>query len=34
VLTPTMKIKRHLLEQKYAQVGDRWPSSQVVVWEE
>ncbi|MGU5769444.1 AMP-binding protein [Aeromonas allosaccharophila] len=34
VLTPTMKIKRHLLEQKYAHVGDRWPSSQVVVWEE
>ncbi|WP_421334588.1 AMP-binding protein [Aeromonas veronii] len=34
VLTPTMKIKRHLLEQKYTQVGDRWPSSQVVVWEE
>lgn len=34
VLTPTMKIKRHLLEQKYAQVGDRWPSSLVVVWEE
>ena len=34
VLTPTMKIKRHLLEQRYAQVGDRWPSSQVVVWEE
>ncbi|WP_279504489.1 AMP-binding protein [Aeromonas veronii] len=34
VLTPTMKIKRHLLEQKYAQVGDSWPSSQVVVWEE
>ena len=34
VLTPTMKTKRHLLEQKYAQVGDRWPSSQVVVWEE
>ncbi|HHQ4524430.1 TPA: AMP-binding protein [Aeromonas veronii] len=34
VLTPTMKIKRHLLEQKYAQVGDHWPSSQVVVWEE
>ncbi|QNF18560.1 AMP-binding protein [Aeromonas jandaei] len=34
VLTPTMKIKRHLLEQKYAHVGDRWPSSQVVLWEE
>ncbi len=34
VLTPTMKIKRHLLEQKYAHVGDCWPSSQVVVWEE
>ena len=34
VLTPTMKSKRHLLEQKYAHVGERWPSSQVVVWEE
>ncbi|WP_279487002.1 AMP-binding protein [Aeromonas veronii] len=34
VLTPTMKIKRHLLEQKYAHLGERWPSSQVVVWEE
>jgi len=34
VLTPTMKIKRHLLEQKYAHVGDRWPSSHAVVWEE
>ncbi|MBM0490749.1 AMP-binding protein [Aeromonas jandaei] len=34
MLTPTMKIKRHLLEQKYAHVGERWPSSQVVVWEE
>lgn len=34
VLTPTMKIKRHLLEQKYAHVGDHWPSSHVVVWEE
>ena len=34
VLTPTMKIKRHLLEQKYAQLGDRWSSSQSIVWEE
>ncbi|MGL5452097.1 MAG: AMP-binding protein [Aeromonas sp.] len=32
-LTPTMKIKRHLLEQHYAHAEDRWPASQVIVWE-
>ncbi|WP_033138444.1 AMP-binding protein [Aeromonas finlandensis] len=34
VLTPTMKIKRHLLEHKYARLGDDWSSSHAVVWEE
>lgn len=34
VLTPTMKIKRHLLEHKYARLGDDWSSSHSVVWEE
>lgn len=33
VLTPTMKIRRHLLEQKYANLGDAWSSSQSIVWE-
>ncbi|MEV3836847.1 AMP-binding protein [Aeromonas dhakensis] len=33
VLTPTMKIRRHLLEQKYANLGDAWSSSQSIIWE-
>ncbi len=33
VLTPTMKIRRHLLEQKYADLGDAWSSSQSIIWE-
>ncbi|MDF2154438.1 AMP-binding protein [Vibrio sp. CAU 1672] len=34
ILTPTLKIKRHVLEQKYHQVGQNWPKGQLVVWEE
>lgn len=33
VLTPTMKIRRHLLEQQYADIGEQWPS-RTIVWEE
>ncbi|MCG9785948.1 AMP-binding protein [Vibrio barjaei] len=34
LLTPTLKIKRHLLEQKYHEVGHSWPKDKLVVWEE
>ncbi|NCO45189.1 MAG: AMP-binding protein, partial [Vibrio sp.] len=34
VLTPTLKIKRHVLEQKYHEMGHNWPKGQLVVWEE
>ncbi|CAH6828294.1 Long-chain-fatty-acid--CoA ligase [Vibrio chagasii] len=34
VLTPTLKIKRHVLEQKYHEAGHNWPKDKLVVWEE
>ncbi|MGF1704552.1 AMP-binding protein [Enterovibrio baiacu] len=34
LLTPTLKIRRHLLEKKYHDVGATWPSDKLVQWEE
>ncbi|WMC12029.1 AMP-binding protein [Oceanimonas pelagia] len=34
ILTPTLKIKRHLLEQQYGDLDQRWPEGQSIVWEQ
>ncbi len=34
LLTPTLKIRRHLLEKKYHNLGATWPSDKLVQWEE
>nr|WP_232322053.1 AMP-binding protein [Photobacterium jeanii] len=33
VLTPTLKIKRHILEKRYQEIGNNWPKDQLVQWE-
>ncbi|WP_273859758.1 AMP-binding protein [Photobacterium sp. GSS17] len=33
-LTPTLKIKRHLLEKKYHNIGAGWPKDRLIQWEE
>ena len=34
LMTPTLKIKRHLLEKKYAELDQVWPEGRVILWEE
>ncbi len=32
-LTPTLKIKRHFIEQKYLMMCEDWPEGQLCIWE-
>lgn len=34
IMTPTLKVKRHLLEQRYADLDQRWIKGQVILWEQ
>jgi long-chain acyl-CoA synthetase len=33
ILTPTLKIKRHILENKYQGLADDWPKGTLIQWE-
>ena len=33
ILTPTLKIKRHILEKKYHEFASKWPKDKKVIWE-
>ncbi|PST93280.1 AMP-dependent synthetase [Photobacterium sp. NCIMB 13483] len=33
ILTPTLKIKRHVLEQHYATLDDNWNNKQLIKWQ-
>lgn len=34
ILTPTLKIKRHQLEERYRDLVSEWPKGQLIVWKE
>ncbi|SMY16546.1 Long-chain-fatty-acid--CoA ligase FadD15 [Photobacterium aquimaris] len=34
ILTPTLKIKRHVLEQHYANIDDNWNNEQIIHWQQ
>ena len=34
ILTPTLKIKRHLLEQHYAAIEENWNNEQIIHWQQ
>ncbi|MGI2800920.1 AMP-binding protein, partial [Photobacterium damselae] len=33
ILTPTLKIKRHILEKQYHEIGSNWPKNTLIQWE-
>ncbi|MCE0494325.1 AMP-binding protein [Vibrio salinus] len=33
ILTPTLKIKRRVLENKYQFIASNWPKNQLIIWE-
>ncbi|UJF16843.1 AMP-binding protein [Vibrio sp. SS-MA-C1-2] len=34
ILTPTLKIRRHMLEKNYHDIGLNWPNDKQVIWED